>query len=150
MRGIFKVFVGVVIGGLYGMLFAPKAGKKLRAELQKAENPLKKLFEEGMKMDKEALGTLVEAAKNNEEIQKAVKTGKAKLDEAKKEATKAATSAKKTATKKAKSVKKTATKKVTTAKKAATKKVATAKKAVTKKATTAKKTAPKKATTKKA
>ena len=65
MRGILKVAAGIVVGGVYGMLFAQKPGKKLRAELAKSENPLKTLLNEGKKVDLEARDTLVEWAKNS-------------------------------------------------------------------------------------
>lgn len=156
MRGILKLFFGIMIGGIYGMLFAQKPGKKLRAEMAKSDNPLKTLFDEGVKVDLEARDTLVEWAKNSEDLQKVMETGKDQFnavvdgakemsDEARAQAQKKMKEVAANATKAANDLKKTATKKSTTAKKTATKKVKAAKKTVTKKATTAKKTVTKKA-----
>ena len=51
------------------MLFAQKTGKTLRKDLKKSDNPLKVLFQEGLKIDKEILGNVKDWAENSENIQ---------------------------------------------------------------------------------
>lgn len=156
MKGVTKLIFGVLIGGLYGMLFAQKPGKKLRAELVSSQNPLKTLFNEGKKVDLEARDTLVTWAKNSEELQKIMASGKdqfnavvaagkemgedartqaqKKLEEVASNATKAAQELKAVANKKITSAKKSATKQVKKAKKIASKKIEKTAKIVNKKA----------------
>ena len=76
MKGLTKLIGGVVIGATYGLLFAQKPGKKLRSELAKSDNPLKTLFNEGIKADKEARDAAIQWAKNSEELQKVMTSGK--------------------------------------------------------------------------
>jgi gas vesicle protein len=166
MKGLTKLIFGVMIGGVYGMLFAQKPGKKLRSELATSENPLKTLFSEGLKVDKEARSAAVEWAKNSEELQKVMTSGKdqfnavvaagkemtddarneaqKKLEEVAANATKAAHELRDSASQKLNRSSKKATKSIAKAKKTASKKIDKTAKTVNKKATAAKKTVNKK------
>lgn len=76
MKGILKFFFAVTFGAIYGLLFAQKPGKKLRSELKKSKEPLKILFEEGKKIEKEAREVFMDWAENCDELQQILATGK--------------------------------------------------------------------------
>lgn len=168
MKGLFKLLGALFtfkLGAIAAMLFAQRSGKSLRKDLQKSENPLKTLFNEGLKIDKEILSNVQDWAQNSESVKEMMQQidgvksqAKDMTDEAKaemqknlekvaKEAKAAAEDLKNQATKKVNTAKKSATKKATTAKKKAVKnvkkKTTTAKKTVAKKVNTARKTATK-------
>jgi hypothetical protein len=44
---------GIMIGGVYGMLFAKTAGKELRTKLKKSKTPMVDFIEAGAEMDLE-------------------------------------------------------------------------------------------------
>lgn len=76
MKGFIKIATGIVAGTLYGLLFAQKPGKKLREELQKSDKPLQTLLEEGKNIGLESKEVAETWAKNSEELQKVLTTGK--------------------------------------------------------------------------
>ena len=143
MKSVFKILFGMTLGAVYGMLFAQKSGKKLRAELGKSENPLKLLFNEGMKMDLEARDTVVDWAKNSEDLKKVIESGKAQFDEVVKNAKEMGGEAQKMALEKMEEVAKNATKAAEELKKTAGKKAMAFKKSAVKEAKLLKKTATK-------
>lgn len=54
-----KIFLlGLLVGGVYGMLFAKKAGTELRKELQQSKTPLADFLRAGAEMDLSFLGFL--------------------------------------------------------------------------------------------
>ena len=72
MKGLFKLLGALFtfqLGAVVAMLFAQKTGKTLRKDLKKSDNPLKVLFQEGLKIDKEILGNVKDWAENSENIQ---------------------------------------------------------------------------------
>jgi len=168
MKGLFKLLGALFtfqLGAVVAMLFAQKTGKTLRKDLKKSDNPLKVLFQEGLKIDKEILGNVKDWAENSENIQEVrnqirdVKkhavdmTDEAKaemqknLEKMADEAKAAAAELKKTAKKKTVAATKKAgsatRKKITKAKKTAVKSSAKAKKTVKKTTTKAVKKAKK-------
>ncbi|MCF7830451.1 YtxH domain-containing protein [Candidatus Gracilibacteria bacterium] len=165
MKGLLRFLFSITIGLFYGLLFAQKPGQKLRSELKKSKSPAKDLFKELKSVDREAIGSISDWAKNSEELQKVLESGKEQFDVfvekvkelgkdavevAEKEleemsvnAKKAAIKLKKQAVKKGATMKKTTTKRIKTFKNELDKKV---KQTVKKRKTTPKK---KKTTTKK-
>ena len=77
---LLKFLFSATIGLLYGMLFAQKSGKKFRSELGKSEHPGELLLKELGKIASESGETATEWAKNSEELQKVLETGKDQFD----------------------------------------------------------------------
>jgi len=151
MKGFFRFLFSITIGLAYGLFFAQKSGKNLRTELKKSKSPATDFLKELKSVDKEALDSFSNWAKNSEELQKVLESGKEQFDAfvekvkelgteavgvAEKELEEMSVNAKKAAI----TLKKQAIKKGTIAKKTATK----LKKQAIKKGTTMKKTATKK------
>ncbi len=143
MKGLVKIIFGMTLGAVYGMLFAQKPGKKLRTELSKSDNPLKLLFKEGMKMDLEARDTVVDWAKNSEDLKKVIDSGKTQFDAVVKNAKAMGEDAQKSAQKKLEEVAKNAQKAAADLRKCAGEKACEFKEAAGKEAETLKKAASK-------
>ncbi len=80
MRGLLKIILSATVGLAYGLLFAQKSGKKFRAELANSKNKGEMLLKELQKIDQEARGSIAEWAKNSEDLQKVLETGKEQFD----------------------------------------------------------------------
>jgi gas vesicle protein len=80
MKSIFKLFLSLTVGAVYGLFFAQKSGKKLRQELKTSKDPLKFVLTElGNAKDesKEIINGLIE---KSEDLQTIIKTGKSQFD----------------------------------------------------------------------
>ncbi|MCF7812321.1 hypothetical protein K9M59_01835 [Candidatus Gracilibacteria bacterium] len=80
MKGFLKFLASATVGLFYGLLFAQKPGKKLRSELQKSDNPAKILFHELKNVDIDARDSFVKWAKNSEELQEVIQSGREQFD----------------------------------------------------------------------
>jgi gas vesicle protein len=80
MRGLIKFILSATVGLAYGLLFAQKSGKKFRSELAKSKNKGETLVKELQKIDEEARGSISEWAKNSEDLQRVMETGKEQFD----------------------------------------------------------------------
>jgi len=72
--------LSATVGLAYGLLFAQKSGKKFRSELSKSTNKGDTLLKEIQKIDEEARGSIAEWAKNSEDLQRVMETGKEQFD----------------------------------------------------------------------
>jgi len=72
--------LSATVGLAYGLLFAQKSGKKFRSELLKSKNKGETLIKELQKIDEEARGSISEWAKNSEDLQRVMETGKEQFD----------------------------------------------------------------------
>jgi len=72
--------LSATVGLAYGLLFAQKSGKKFRTELSKSVNKGETLLKEIQKIDEEARGSISEWAKNSEDLQRVMETGKEQFD----------------------------------------------------------------------
>jgi len=72
--------LSATVGLAYGLLFAQKSGKKFRSELSKSINKGETLLKEIQKIDEEARGSISEWAKNSEDLQRVMETGKEQFD----------------------------------------------------------------------
>lgn len=99
MKGLIKFFVAMSAGVVYGLLFAQRPGKKFRDAIKTSKNPGSLIFNELKKVDYEARDTMVEWAKNSEDLQNLMSSGRDQFDafveEARKHGTTAATHARK-------------------------------------------------------
>lgn len=163
-----KLLFGLLAGISAGLLFAPKSGKKLRAELKTSDAKFTDFGNAFLAAAKDA-GDEVQELIDSDDVKKMIHSGKKgvddfvnliekkggnlsrkarfELDNLLDDAMQAAQEAKKNVQKKTNELKKAATKKMNTAKKTAKKKATTVKKDITKKATALKKTAKKKVAT---
>lgn len=130
MKGLFKFLFAATFGAMYGLLFAQKSGKKLRADLKKSENPFKTLLEEGRKIEKESREVFMDWAENCEELQQLLATGKTQFNSFVDQAKDLSTEGKEKAQKKLEELSANAKKAADELKKAATKKVESIKKEV--------------------
>jgi gas vesicle protein len=80
MRGLLKILVSATVGLAYGLLFAQKSGKKFRTELSHSKNKGETLINELQKIDQEARGSIAEWARNSEDLQNVLATGKEQFD----------------------------------------------------------------------
>ncbi len=80
MRGFLKFVLSATVGLAYGLLFAQKSGKKFRSELSHSTNKGETLLNELQKIDQEARGSIAEWARNSEDLQNVLATGKEQFD----------------------------------------------------------------------
>ncbi len=80
MKGLLRFLFSITIGLVYGLFFAQKPGKNLRTELKKSKSPATDLFKELKSVDKEALSSFSDWAKDSEELQKVLESGKEQFD----------------------------------------------------------------------
>ena len=74
--------VAATAGYVGGLMLARKPGKKFRSELQKSDNPGKKLFTEIWETKKEGWHEISDWAENSEELKQLKEKGKAHIDTA--------------------------------------------------------------------
>ena len=72
--------LSATVGLAYGLLFAQKSGKKFRAELANSEKKGEMLLKELKKIDEDARGSISDWAKNSEDLQRVLETGKEQFD----------------------------------------------------------------------
>ena len=72
--------LSATVGLAYGLLFAQKSGKKFREQLSNSKNKGETLIKELQKIDEEARGSIAEWAKNSEDLQNVIVTGKEQFD----------------------------------------------------------------------
>ncbi len=70
MKRLFGFLFSVSLGALYGVFFAQKSGKKLRADLKKSKNPGKDLLEELRSVATESGKEAADWAENSEDLQR--------------------------------------------------------------------------------
>jgi gas vesicle protein len=81
MKGLLKIAFGATVGAAYGLMFAQKAGKNLRADLKRAKNPGKLLWGELKKISKESGGAVANFIKNSKELQEVMSSGKSQFEQ---------------------------------------------------------------------
>lgn len=81
MKRLFGLLFSVSLGALYGMFFAQKSGKKLRADISKAKNPGKQLLEELKNVASESGKEAADWAENSEELQRLLNEAHKYFDE---------------------------------------------------------------------
>ena len=70
----------VSLGAIYGLFFAQKSGKRLRADLKKSKTPGKKLLDELKEVASESGKEAADWAENSEELQKLLNEARTYFD----------------------------------------------------------------------
>lgn len=78
--GPIKFLFSISIGLIYGLLFAQKSGKSLRAELKRSKNPTMTFLKELWDVDKAALDKAIDLANKSETLQEVIGKGTDQFD----------------------------------------------------------------------